>query len=163
MILLELGGGSKPHPQVTYGIDSRHAVNAPTQDATQIPWLVGTGELADGSIDKIYSSHFMEHVPKGQATLAVMNEAWRVLRPGGTFTIICPLIGYTDRGRGHLVERWEPYADPTHVQGWWFPESLLYFCEDGIEADADYGISKWRLKHWEVRDFWEGEAVLVKP
>jgi hypothetical protein len=121
--------------------------------------------------------------------LHVMAESFRVLKPGGTFTMICPLVGYTDDGdRGRIVEGWQPYADPTHVNLWWFPEALMYFCEGPFKPNADYGHPTWlelgpraseqqitqilqeelsrpatAMSWWAVRGGWEGVARLVKP
>lgn len=47
----------------------------------------------------------------------VMNEAHRVLRPGGTLDIIVP----TTDGRG-------AWQDPTHVT-FWTPNDFFYYCE----------------------------------
>lgn len=191
-MLVELGGGTNPHPRADIVIDIHHPRGAPEQDAANTPWVHGFNipypVLDTGSVDEIYCSHFMEHIPKGQPIINVMNEAWRVLKPGGTFTMIMPLVGYTDHEGGHLVEGWQPYADPTHVQGWWLPESLLYFCEGPFKPHADYGMWTWaalgqgisehhasmNLKRhmisppephswWAIRGGWEGCAQLVKP
>lgn len=188
-MLVELGGGTNPHPRANAVIDRCHPRGAPLQDATRTPWLLvraNTGVAHDcpaGSVDEVYASHCLEHIPKGQPIINLMNEAWRVLRPGGTFTIVVPLIGFTGPdGRGHLVAGWQPYADPTHVQGWWFPESLLYFCAGPFKPHADYGLRVWEPlgpwvdpetvtdwrdpspeSLWTVRDGWEGCARLVKP
>jgi hypothetical protein len=74
---------------------------------------------------------------------------------------------------------WQPWADPTHVSQWWFPESLMYFCAGPFKPHANYGISDWaplggyvdpmladgevKGSFWCVRDQWEGVAALVKP
>jgi hypothetical protein len=189
-MMIELGGGTNPHPRADVVIDLRHPKNAPAQDASETPWQVWPKDsqrpchIANLCYDEVYASHFMEHIAKGRPIINVMNEAWRVLKPGGTFTMIMPLIGWTrEDGVGRLVNRWEPYADPTHVQGWWLPESLQYFCEGSLRADADYGIKRWaplgpfvqpnavfpylhtstQESFWSVRDGWEGIARLVKP
>jgi hypothetical protein len=143
----------------------------------------------DSTIDEIYASHFLEHVAKGTPIIHVMSEALRVLKPGGTFTVVHPLVGWTDDiGDGHIVSGWQPYADPTHVQFWWYPESLLYFCEGPFKPNADYGMPVWATlgpvldeataslildnhkmmndghgSFWAVRAGWEGVARLVKP
>lgn len=174
------------------GVDLRHPRNAPKQDATVTPWRrmwpgQPDGPIGPGTVDQVYCSHFMEHIPHGTPLITVMNEAWRILKPGGTFTIICPLVGYTDPSSGAPKSNqigWQPWADPTHVSYWWFPEALLYFCEGVFKPCADYGISTWgplgpnvaqdvipallaRFEAsntwWGVRDEWEGHARLVKP
>ncbi len=123
------------------------------QDAVVVPWTWHDGPaisreyqsvpIESGSVDVVYASHFLGHIPAGQPHLDVFNEAWRVLRPSGVFEFLVPLPGWTERhpgakGRAHPLEaRWtgthrlvadpRTYADPTHVSAWWFPQSLLYF------------------------------------
>jgi SAM-dependent methyltransferase len=208
VILVELGGGLNPHPEADVVIDKAHPVGSWRQDVTHTPWHVddvfavtrsdvgmyhdGVGYvLGDDCVDQVYASHLMEHVPKGDLLVAVMNEAWRILRPGGVFTIIVPLIGWTSPtarpeaiDRHHWVARPEAWADPTHVSHWWFPESLHYFTGQ-IAPAADYDLRPWEpvtavdsdhaaillddpgagLGWWTVRgaDGWEGVARLVKP
>lgn len=189
--MVELGGGTSPHPRADYVIDLHHPRRSPRQDATQTPWEVERGDvlatfLDDGSVDEVYSSHFLEHVPAGDPLLRVMDEAWRVLRPGGTFTAVLPLVGYTDPETGaprHGHIGWQPWADPTHVSYWWLPERALYFCEGAFKPQADYGHRTWGpwpvyvppaeladwttpgdpRPFWTVREGWEGVFRLVRP
>jgi len=187
-MLVELGGGTKPHPRASVVIDLHHPLNAPAQDATVTPWVMNLGTIADGKVDEVYSSHFLEHIPRGQPLIDVMNEAWRILKPGGTFFSTLPLVGYTSLDglpqSSHIG--WQPWADPTHVSYWWLPEALHYFTTE--VAAADYGIQMWSpLKGfmppdkavelvqlqfdsappaqswWSVRDHWEGIFCLAKP
>ena len=206
-MLVELGPGTNPHPRTDIGIDRHHPIASPAQDATVTPWVIEPRSgakngalhpdavnlmLAGESVDEVYASHFMEHVPKGQPLIDVMNEAWRVLRPGGTFTMIMPLVGYTSPHAGtpesdHIG--WQPWADPTHVSHWWLPEALMYFCEGPFKPHANYGLQTWAPlgpyrpeaeasaaldaltrnpvpempSFWSVRSGWEGVARLVKP
>lgn len=181
---VELGPGTSPHPATIVGIDPVHPIAAPPQMA-QSRWQyrrVGQGDiyLEDGVVDHVYASHVLEHIPAGQPRLDVFNEAWRVLKPGGAFTMIMPLIGVTGYG---LVERSEAWADPTHVSQWWMPESLTYFTDEQ-PACAEYGIQPWKRlgpklnevqatealakdedlgTFWAVRGGWECVARLVKP
>lgn len=177
-VLIELGGGTNPHPLADVVIDLHHPKNAPPQDASARPWIANW-HLSAGSADEVYASHFMEHIPHGQPLINVMNEAWRVLKPGGRFNMVLPLIGYTDPLSGNPMKNqigWQPWADPTHVSFWWFPEALLYFCEGPFKPHADYGMNTWSPlggwtedPHsapgggWAVKDGWEGWASLLKP
>jgi SAM-dependent methyltransferase len=175
MRTIELGGGTNPLPDSAVVIDIHHPVNSPAQDAAITPWISNTGVIEDSSFDRVYCSHFLEHIPSGQPRINVFNEAWRVLRSGGVFDIVLPLVGWTDQnGHGQLVNGWMPYADPTHVSSWWFPESLLYFCEGPFKPHAEYGIKTWaplgQLSNdpfvtggWTVLHGFEGRARLVKP
>jgi SAM-dependent methyltransferase len=198
-MLVELGPGTNPHPKATVGIDLHHPIKAPSQNAAQTPWEVFPASYAEavnedglpmriksGTADEVYCSHFMEHVHRGQPLINVMNEAWRVLKPGGTFTMILPLVGYTDPFSGEPRSNhigWQPWADPTHVNYWWFPEALWYFCEGPFKPHANYGIETWGpmggwiseaeatqelsrstgRSFWSVRSGWEGVARLLKP
>ena len=51
-------------------------------DLRVFPW-----PWADGEIEAIYSRGCYEHLPEFNRS---MRESWRVLRPGGTITIIVP-------------------------------------------------------------------------
>ena len=44
---------------------------------------------ADGSVHKIYSSHFLEHIPPTKG-FHVLKECYRVLRPDGIFRLVVP-------------------------------------------------------------------------
>lgn len=45
--------------------------------------------IPEASFDLVYSSHFLEHIPRSQ-TLAFLEECHRVLRPGGTIRLVLP-------------------------------------------------------------------------
>lgn len=116
----------------------------------------------DGSVVGVRASHVFEHIPAGHNRIEAFNEIHRVLAPGGEFEMILPLVGYTDTsGVGIPVVGWMPWADPTHVSFWWFPESLMYFCEGPFKANADYGVNLWTLQWWEAKDGWEGHSKMT--
>jgi len=71
----------------------------------QWPWR-------DSSVDEIFAFDIIEHLPDKTHT---MNEAWRVLKPGGLIRIEVP----TTDGRG-------AWQDPTHVS-YWNRNSFFYF------------------------------------
>lgn len=202
-MLIELGGGLNPHPHADVIIDPIHPLAAPAQRAQDTPWRFwpdlmapsdipqavrspdGLAAIPDGCADHVYASHVVEHIAKGEELIATMNEAWRVLRDGGYLTLMMPLVGYTEprRNRGRLTATWQPYADPTHVDYWWLPEGVLYFCEGPFRPAAEYAINVWmplgpfvpekRVQQalsaqggqsfWSVRSGWEGLVRLVKP
>lgn len=60
-----------------------------------IIWLDVTRSLKypDNSVDKIYSSHFLEHVTKEKA-FKVLEECYRVLKPDGHFRLVVPDLLY---------------------------------------------------------------------
>lgn len=118
----------------------RFAIGIDREYRTDDPRPIPAG---DGTVEAVRASHVMEHIPAGAPRLWVMNEVHRVLAPGGTFTIIVPLIG-----------TWHAIADPTHVS-FWVPESFNYF--DGTQAPhADYGILPWETIDFTINKGWEG-------
>ncbi len=84
---------------------------------------------ADSTVDEIYAADIFEHLPD---RIHTMNEAHRVLKPGGVLRMECP---DASKGSG----QWQ---DPTHVSAW-TPNGLQYF-EDGSPAhrrfSRAYGI-----------------------
>jgi predicted SAM-dependent methyltransferase len=75
----------------------------------------------DGSVDYIRAYDLVEHL---RSNIHTMNEAWRVLRIGGTLEILVPS---TD-GRG-------AFQDPTHIS-WWNVNTFYYFAV--IQEDDQY-------------------------
>jgi SAM-dependent methyltransferase len=53
------------------------------------PWPV-----PDASLDLVFSSNFLEHMPDRDAILAALDEAARCLRPGGRIVCLGPDIRY---------------------------------------------------------------------
>lgn len=72
----------------------------------------------DSSAETIRAYDGFEHLP---SKVRSMNEAHRVLQPGGTLEIFIP----TTDGRG-------AFQDPTHVS-YWTPNDMLYYCEEFAE------------------------------
>lgn len=68
----------------------------------------------ESSVDHIRAWDIIEHLPDPVHT---MNEAWRVLKPGGTFEIVVP----TTDGRG-------AFQDPGHVS-FWNRNSFFYYTD----------------------------------
>ena len=67
---------------------------------------------ADNSIEEIHAHDIIEHLPN---KILTMNEAWRVLAPGGKFDVVVP----TTDGRG-------AWQDPDH-RSWWNRNSFYYY------------------------------------
>ncbi len=63
-----------------------------------------------GSVDEIYASHVIEHLPRTAASRALAH--WiQLLRPGGKLAVECPNL--EEVCRNFLA------ADERHRQGWW--------------------------------------------
>lgn len=62
-------------------------------DAEEGELFTGETELpfSENSVELLFSSHFIEHLNIGEAE-HLLKEAFRILKPGGKFRIICPDI-----------------------------------------------------------------------
>ncbi len=125
------------------------------QNLLKFPWYLEIWEgtniprpIVSGTIEEIFCSHFVEHI--GDELIPFMDEAWRVLKPGGLFRIRCPY--YTSI---------RAVQDPTHKR--FISEAMFqYFSLDGRKAlgvdhypiKADFDIEEMRFH------FPEGMAVL---
>jgi predicted SAM-dependent methyltransferase len=79
---LDLGGGYRKGSNGWITVDVSHECD--------LYWDLRYGiPFADGTVDAIYSSHLFEHLPyeDGQKLL---GESLRVLKPGGSFSIVVP-------------------------------------------------------------------------
>ena len=98
----------------------------------------------DSSVDEVRAHDFLEHIPMGK-TIGVIEEIWRVLKPGGLFEHFTP----SSDGRG-------AFCDPTHLS-FWNILSWNYFAHD---AHRDlYGI-KAKFEVVELRDVLTGEQII---
>jgi SAM-dependent methyltransferase len=81
------------------------------------------------SVTEIVAHDILEHLDD---KIHSMNEAWRVLKPGGLLSLRVP----TTDGRG-------AFQDPTH-RSYWTPHDLLYYvsgCPERERFSKHYGIS----------------------
>lgn len=109
---LELGCGGAKRRQDAVGVD---VLDLPGVDVVADALEV-LRELPAGSVDSIYSEHFLEHLTDPHALL---RESTRVLKPGARFTAVIPHYS-------------NPifYSDPTHrtffglyTFGYWIRET----------------------------------------
>lgn len=153
---IDIGGGTLL-ARGYINLDPTHGSGAWKRMAQDTPWPTG-----DNTVDAVRASHVMEHIPSGQDRITVMNEVWRVLKPGHDFTIIVPIVMANNK----FHNGWQAWADPTHVSYWVYPESFQYFCEGPFKAHADYGIKYWKALNTarcEVKSGFEANVVLTKP
>lgn len=139
---IEIGGGNLC-PEGFINLDPVHG-EGPWKRTAQGTKFTSLGQpiewwpTEDNTVDEIGASHVMEHIPAGAERIFVLNEAFRVLKPGCPFNIIVPVL----KTKGGFVS-WEAIADPTHVSYWCY-ESFLYLVENGWAANADYGLKLWK-------------------
>jgi predicted SAM-dependent methyltransferase len=87
-----------------------------------------------GAFEGIKCHHVLEHIER-RDLVGVMNEAHRVLKPGGAIDIEMPVFPF-----------WTAMADPTHVS-FYVPQTWDYFSNVAQygEQMALYGIRPWKL------------------
>ena len=95
-VALELGCGSAKRDPEAVGVDqSERSAADVVGDAYEV-----LSRLSDASVSRIYSEHFLEHVPD---LIGLVHEASRVLVDGGEFRAVVP----------HFSNSYF-YSDPTH-------------------------------------------------
>lgn len=98
----------------------------------------------DDTFTLLSSSHFLEHITREDMTFVkVMNECWRILKPGCQFRIAVPYGGSTMF-----------WADPTHVNGI-VPQTFHYF--DPLAPLKTYHV--YRPKPWKIEQlYWNPDG-----
>lgn len=93
---LELGSGNgdtlKLFKDWGWQVEGLDFDDKAVENASRKGLLVHQGDIfrqkfSDNSFDAIFSSHVLEHVPDAEALL---NESFRILKPGGCFVVITP-------------------------------------------------------------------------
>lgn len=123
LLRLDLACGKTPKEGFE-GVDLFEPTAKWRVDLLSLPWPWQTSQ-----VDELHCSHFLEHVPaenrNGQDLLvAIMDEAWRVLKPGGVFTIVVPCA------RSNRA-----FQDPTHRR-FFVAESFLYYAKAWRDANG---------------------------
>lgn len=76
----------------------------------------------DNSVDEVFSSHFLEHIPHGDGFhdpfWDFFNELWRILKPKGIARFVCPYYASV-----------RAVQDPTHIRSISEP-TFLYFSKE---------------------------------
>lgn len=62
--------------------------------AFEIASATDLSAIDDGTVDVVFSSNLLEHLPDKGAVLTALRECRRVLRPGGTIIIVMPNVRY---------------------------------------------------------------------
>lgn len=98
-VRLDIGCGASKQPGFV-GIDYQQYGDVDiVHNIEETPW-----PLPDESVLMAVASHVLEHInPHGGVFINVMDEIWRVLKPGAQFTFVVPYAG----SHGY-------FQDPTH-------------------------------------------------
>lgn len=112
-----------PHVHIQYDLEGGDKMKWRPFVLEGIPETSWGHEVPDNYFDRMLMSHTFEHIHN---VLPMMEELWRVAKPGCKLAIITP-YGSSDNA-------WE---DPTHVRAV-FMDSMMYFSQVWYEKN-DYG------------------------
>lgn len=73
--------------------------------------------VEDGSLDVVFTSNFLEHLPSKDACDQVMAAVFRKLRPGGRFMILGPNIRYAYREYWDFYDHFLPLSHLSLAEG----------------------------------------------
>ena len=123
---LDVGCGSNKQPHCV-GMDKRKLDGVDiVHDCEVLPW-----PMADETFTRIIMSHLMEHL-KPWLVNTIMDEMWRVLKPGGQLMLAMPYAG-----------SFGFYQDPTHIKTWNEATPQYY--------DPDFPLYKvYEPKPWKI-------------
>ena len=114
---LDLGSGEFPrnpfNAEELFGVD---IVKFKSKNVLQSDLVINPIPFSDSSFDYVTAYDFLEHIPRllyykkkrVQPFIELMNEVWRVLKPGGTCCILAPAAGYEHKVP---VDCWRFYPD----------------------------------------------------
>src|SRR5262249_56580786 len=75
------------------------------------------GEIPDvlcgvpvSSVDAVFTSNFLEHLPDKSALLGALRETHRILRPGGRLVILMPNIRYAFKEYWDFLDHYLPLS-----------------------------------------------------
>lgn len=124
--------------------------------------------LADDSVGVIRAFDAIEHL---RDPIHTMNEAWRVLAPGGFLLVLVPstdaIVEDLGDGRSNLINGSGAYCDPTHVS-FWNQMSFRYYTDNrwrkylaGIEAR--FQIARLETVNANGVPYVRAELIALKP
>lgn len=162
---LDIGCGAYPrnpfHQDTVFGVDLGFYES--DVEIRQANLAIEPIPFNDNFFDSVSAFDFLEHIPRqtldyaaGQVRfpfIELMQEVWRVLKPGGQFYALTPAYPAA-----------EAFQDPTHVNII-TPVTHSYFCGDDPHA-ARYGFSgrfqEHRVEFVVNKDAYEAEDNLGK-
>ena len=73
--------------------------------------------IADGTVDTVFTSNFLEHLPNKQTCDKVFSEILRILVPGGTFLVLGPNIRYAYKEYWDYYDHYLPLSHLSLAEG----------------------------------------------
>lgn len=125
--VLDLGCGNKKRPGAL-GIDFNDRTQADViHNLNDFPY-----PLEDQSFDEVYIDNTLEHLTH---PLSVMEEVYRITRPGGVVKVIVPYF------RSAYA-----FIDPTHQHFFTTMSFAYYDPDDPINKRYDYTLARFKLE-----------------
>jgi predicted SAM-dependent methyltransferase len=149
-------GCSDDHKQGYLNVDIAPPADEIVDLALAWPW-------EKSSIDEIYAHDVFEHIWTGK--IWVMNEAHRVLKPGGILDLTVPCVYLSDGGVNPGA-----FADPTHRTYWTLDDRYYYGEKWNTPADERgrfgeaYGITALFRGEWKLFEYgnsWERRSKIM--
>ncbi len=75
------------------------------------------GEVADSTVDVVFTSNFFEHLPDKRALLDTLTECRRVLRPGGKILVLMPNLRFVGERYWDYFDHHLPLTDRSLSEG----------------------------------------------
>jgi SAM-dependent methyltransferase len=73
-------------------------------------------DIYDNSVDVVFTSNFFEHLPNNKVFLQVLQEIYRVLRPGGQLLILQPNIRFVGFAYYDFLDHTLPLTDSSVIE-----------------------------------------------
>lgn len=177
-VRVDLACGQTPREGFTgYDLHAPETDRVKRLDLLRFPW-----PLADASVDELHCSHFIEHIPMAETAdgqdllLAFFDECFRVLKPGGTMTVIWPSLKSVRAFQDPTHRRFIPGETMGYLSaGWRKANALDHYrvaCDFEIRSVAptihqDTALRSAEAQAWMVQGMWDRtvdwHAVLAKP
>lgn len=113
-LVINLGCG-RNNPESSFGVD---IIDCPGVD--MVADLSKSIPLPDNTFDVAFAVDFLEHIPQGAPNIKIMEEIYRILKPGGFLSFEVPSTDGCNIGA---------FQDPTHVS-FWNQMKINYFLKD---------------------------------
>jgi SAM-dependent methyltransferase len=123
--------------------------------------------LADGVLDAVFTSNFLEHLPDKAAISTVLGHAYRCLKPGGHLVAVGPNIKYVPGAYWDFFDHYVPLTDLSlaeglRLQGFEIARRIDRFLPYTMSDGREYPI--WTLRFYLAMPAawrWFGKQFLV--
>lgn len=155
LLKLDLGCGQRPQEGFT-GVDVWSGANI-VHDLFTFPW-----PFEAGSVEEVYSSHFLEHVP-GSLRFKFFDELHRILIVGGKVSIIVPYWS-SCRAIQDPTHQWPPISESSfaYYNKKWREDNKLDHYDVHCDFDFVYGYAydnETAARSTETQQFWSKHYV----